>query len=122
MRYFFVRRFAVENRFHGSFCQRTLYVAPVVLFGVFGDRIVLIVAALSIASVSALEHVEVEPFGIVVIIGRCRSSPGVKGHKVVGVVGFYGTGQSMPYFRFYIALNISADDPDDIGRIFVPVG
>ena len=59
MRNFFVDRFAVNHRFHGFHGHAAFYKTPVIFFRIFFDRIVTISETLSVAAVSALEHVEI---------------------------------------------------------------
>ena len=46
----------------------------------------------------------------------------MEGHQVVLVYCFDGGGESFPFGGFYVATNITSDEPDDIRLVFVALG
>ena len=98
-----------------------VYIHPVVLLRAVGDGIEGVAHALAVATVSALEHVEVYPWSLAPPPCRRVASTGVIGHEVVVVNGFDGSCQRVPYFRMDIAFYVATHYPYDVRLVLVTV-
>ena len=119
MRNFFVNRFTVNHGFHRLHGQATLYETPVIFFRIFFDRIITVSETLSVAAVSALKHVEIQPGSIVKPSSRSCSSTRMECHQVILVDSFDRSGQSFPFSGFHIATDVSADKPDNVRFVLI---
>ena len=115
----FVGRLGIEDGLERLELVGSLDVAPVVLLGLGSVGRIAIAATLAIATVSRLEHIEVEPFGIVPPGDRTGAAKGMIGDKVILVVLTNGVGQSLPHLGLHVAALVAADDPDDVGTIAI---
>ena len=119
MRYFFIDRFTVNHRLHGFHGQAAFYKTPVILFRIFFDRVVTISETLSIATMSALKHVEIQPGSVIEpSCGSC-SSTWMECHQVIFVDSFDRGCQSFPFSSFHVATDISTNKPDNIRFVLI---
>ena len=65
LRYILITGFGVENWFDRLVTPCRIYIHPVVFLRIVGNGIILVAHTLSVASVPALEHVEVKPLAVV---------------------------------------------------------
>ena len=119
MRNFFIDRLSVNHRFHRFHSHTTFNEAPVVLFRIFFDRVVTVTETLSVTTVSALEHVEIQPGGIIEPGCRSRSAAWMESHQVIFVDCLDRGRQCFPFGCLYVTTNITADKPDNVRLVFI---
>ena len=119
VRNFFIDRFSIDNRFHGFHSHTALNETPVVFFRILFDRIVAVTKTLSVTTVSALKHIEVQPGSVVEPSCWGCSATRMEGHQVILVDCFDRSCQCLPFGCFHITANVSTDKPNDIRFVLI---
>ena len=120
--YVFVAWFRVEYGFDGFVSPCRVHIHPVVLLCIVGYGIILVPHTLAILAMSALEGMEVQPLGLAPPFGRGIASARMIGHEVVVVYGLDGCGKRLPHLGVHITGDVTAHNPDDVGRVLVAFG
>ena len=95
------------------------HIAPVILLGIVTDGVVTVAIALSVATVSALEHVEVQPLSVIIPPSAGSTPTRMEGHQVVLVNSLDGACQRIPRLHPFVAHDVTAYHPDDIRSVFI---
>ncbi|MPM62472.1 hypothetical protein SDC9_109344 [bioreactor metagenome] len=83
LRNFLVDRFTVNNRFQRFLGKASVHKTPVIFLGILFNGVITVTIALTVTTVSALEHVEVQPLSFVKPHSRCGTTPRMESHQVV---------------------------------------
>ena len=117
-----VTRFCIKHGLNRIIFPRRIDIHPVVLLRIVRNRIIGIAHALTIATVSALERMEIKPCCLAPPFGRGITSSRMIRHQVVLVYRLNGRSQCFPHLRFDVTLDITTHKPDDVRFVLVTVG
>ena len=117
-----VTGFCIQHRLDGVVLPGGVYIHPVVFLRIVRNRIVDITHTLSITTMSALEGVEIHPWGFAPPFGRGVTSTRMIGHDMILVNRLDSGSQCFPNFGLDVALNIATHKPDDVGLVLITVG
>ena len=110
---------APASRLLGKAC---FHIAPVVFCYITIGQIISIAFSLPVTAMSTLEHIKVEPVGIIEPSCRHGSTKWVESHQMVLIDGTNCTCQGFPNFCFHIASCISSDYPHYIRIVLISFG
>ena len=118
----FITGFSIQHRLQGLLGKACFHIAPVVFCYITIGQIISITFGLPVTAMSTLEHIKVEPVGIIEPGCRHGSTKWVESHQMVLIDGTNCTCQGFPNFCFHIASCISSDYPHYIRIVLISFG